>query len=638
MHIPDGYLSPETAAAMYVAAAPLWLRATQKIKSMLNSRTVPLLALFSAFSFIIMMFNVPLPGGTTGHAVGATIIAIVLGPWAALLAVSIALLIQALFFGDGGILAYGANVFNMGILMSFVGYYLYRWLSANTPINSPRRAAAGAIAGYVAINVSALATGIELGLQPLLFHDAAGHALYFPYGLQVAIPSMLIGHLTVAGVVEGVVTALIVVWLQRSNPELLDLTGAVTENISRTLRYGWIVLIGLVILTPLGLLAPGTAWGEWGRQELASLGLGYIPAGFDRFSNIWSAPLSGYDIPALNNPTVTYIISALVGVGLVVAILFALSWILGRIGKPYQTQEHREHLETTIGVDATTAAKRTKRRGPGFLEKTLAGISETLEHTLFAEEIARQPGFLQQLDPRTKLVGVLALLIAVSFSHNLLVLVSLYLLTLPAAYASRVPMGFFLKRVWVLMPFFTGIIALPALFNIFTPGPALLTFVTTPQFTLSITLPGVITAAFLLLRVGTSVSIGVLLILTTRWNSLLKALRVLHVPQAFVLILGMTYRYIYVLLHAMNDMFLARRSRLVGRVSGSEDRQWLTASMAILLSKSYRLSEEVFLAMQSRGFRGDVLIMENVHWRRSDTLWLAIYLGVSAIAIVLGRA
>jgi cobalt/nickel transport system permease protein len=161
MHIPDGYLSPETAAAMYVAAAPLWLRATQKVNSLLNNRSVPLLALFSAFCFIIMMFNVPLPGGTTGHAVGATIAAIVLGPWAALLAVSIALLIQALFFGDGGILSYGANVFNMGILISFVGFYLYRWLSANTPIISSRRVASAAIAGYIAINCAALATALE---------------------------------------------------------------------------------------------------------------------------------------------------------------------------------------------------------------------------------------------------------------------------------------------------------------------------------------------------------------------------------------------------------------------------------------------------------------------------------------------
>lgn len=284
-----------------------------------------------------------------------------------------------------------------------------------------------------------------------------------------------------------------------------------------------------------------------------------------------------------------------------------------------------------------SAERAQRRQGPGFLEKTLSSIAETLEQTLFAEEIARTPGLLQRVDPRAKLIGALALLLAVSFSHNLLVIAALYLLTLPVAAASAVPFGFFLKRVWVLMPFFTGIIALPALFNIFTPGPPLVTLVDTPDFRLSITIPGALTAAFLLLRVGASVSIGVLLILTTRWTILLKALRVLRVPQAFILILGMTYRYIYVLLHTMNDMFLARTSRLVGRVSAREDRQWLAASMGTLLSKSYQLSEQVYLAMQARGFRGQVLELDELAWRISDTLWLALVLAVAGVAIALGR-
>src|SRR3954467_2172010 len=126
MHIPDGYLSPETAAVMYMAAAPFWLRATQKVRALLNSRSVPLIALFAAFSFVIMMFNVPLPGGTTGHAVGASLAAIILGPEVAIIAVSIALIIQAFFFGDGGILAIGANCFNMAVVIPYLSYYTYR--------------------------------------------------------------------------------------------------------------------------------------------------------------------------------------------------------------------------------------------------------------------------------------------------------------------------------------------------------------------------------------------------------------------------------------------------------------------------------------------------------------------------------
>ncbi len=222
MHIPDGYLSPVTAAVMYAAAAPFWYRATQKIKSLLTGRLVPLIALFAALSFVIMMFNVPLPGGTTGHAVGSVLAAIVLGPWAATLAVSVALIIQAFFFGDGGILAIGANAFNMAIVMPFVGYFIYRVLSGNAAVTSSRRVIAGAIAGYLAINTAALLAGIELGSQPILFHDAAGHALYFPYGLSLAVPAMLLGHLTIAGPVEAFATGLVIAWLQRSNPQLLE--------------------------------------------------------------------------------------------------------------------------------------------------------------------------------------------------------------------------------------------------------------------------------------------------------------------------------------------------------------------------------------------------------------------------------
>lgn len=273
-----------------------------------------------------------------------------------------------------------------------------------------------------------------------------------------------------------------------------------------------------------------------------------------------------------------------------------------------------------------------------FLEKSLAGFADTLEQSLFAEEIARQDGLLQRLDPRVKLLGALALLLAVSFSRNLGIIVALYLLTLPIAAFSRVPLGFYLKRVWLFMPFFTGFIALPALFNLFTPGPALVTLLNFPQFTLSITQPGLVTAAFLVLRVGTSVSLTVLLILTTRWAILLRSLRVLRLPQAFVLILGMTYRYIYVLLHTANDMFLARKSRLVGRMSGAEDRRWLTASMGTLLAKSYDLSDQVYLAMQSRGFRGEVLVLDTFRMTARDWLWLGIFISVAAIAIVLGRS
>ena len=140
MHIPDGYLSPATCAALYTGAAPFWYVALRRVRRALHTRLVPLISLFAAFSFVIMMFNLPLPGGTTGHAVGIGLAAVVLGPWAAMLAVSIAIVIQALFFGDGGITAIGANCFNMAIAGALVAYAVYRILAGRAAIGSARRA------------------------------------------------------------------------------------------------------------------------------------------------------------------------------------------------------------------------------------------------------------------------------------------------------------------------------------------------------------------------------------------------------------------------------------------------------------------------------------------------------------------
>ena len=108
---------------------PVWATAARRVRTVVKSRYVPLLALGAAYCFLVMMFNVPIPDGTTAHAVGGVLIAVLLGPWAAVIAVSVALLIQALFFGDGGVLAFGANAFNMAFVMPFVGYGVYSLLT-----------------------------------------------------------------------------------------------------------------------------------------------------------------------------------------------------------------------------------------------------------------------------------------------------------------------------------------------------------------------------------------------------------------------------------------------------------------------------------------------------------------------------
>ena len=288
--------------------------------------------------------------------------------------------------------------------------------------------------------------------------------------------------------------------------------------------------------------------------------------------------------------------------------------------------------ETKLKPDMEiTSTPRHRHKQSHVLEHTLHGISETLERALFAEEISTRPGLFQSLDPRVKIVSVLTLLVSVSLSRSLLVIAGIYLLTLIFGLVSSISAGFFIKRVWLALPFFTGMIILPALF--ITPGPALLHL----PLGLVITSTGLTTSLFLLLRVSTSVSLTLLLILTTSWNVVLSALTVLHVPDVFILILGMTYRYIYLLLHTANDMFLSRKSRVVGHVNDAEDRRMMAAISGTLLSKSLNMSSEVYLAMQSRGFRGTMVTLKPFKMQVRDWLWLTIILGLASLSVFLGR-
>jgi cobalt/nickel transport system permease protein len=360
MHIPDGYLSPSTCAALYASATPFWYVALRRVERVLHTRMVPLLALFSAFSFVIMMFNLPLPGGTTGHAVGVGVAAVVLGPWAAMLAISMALFIQAIFFGDGGVTAFGANCFNMAIVGSLVAHGSYRLAAGRSSISSPRRVSAAALAGYAAINVSALLTAIELGIQPALFHDAANAPLYAPYPLRIAIPAMMVGHLTIAGIAEAVISGGIVSYLQSAEPSLLAMIGRGRDGrgagvghiegigVWRTTRGLWASVALLMLLTPLGLLAAGVAWGEWAasdysnpamRQQMAAASGSSAPPieaprGLARLAEVWTAPMPGYAPHVMRSEAFGYVMSAMVGVALIILSFLLLGWIAERLRPP----------------------------------------------------------------------------------------------------------------------------------------------------------------------------------------------------------------------------------------------------------------------------------------------------------------
>ncbi len=340
MHIPDGYLGPQTTVPGFVAMVPLWSVAFKKVQTKLQRKNIPTLALCSAFSFLVMMFNVPVAGGSSAHAVGAVMIAILLGPWAATVCVSTALLIQALVFGDGGILAYGINCLNMAVVMPFTGYALYKLIAGRSKIGSSRNTVASFLGSYFGLNIAALCASVEFGIQPLLFKDAAGHPLYCPYPLSVSIPSMMFAHGVVAGPIEGIITAVAVAYIAKVTPQVFsgNAVPAISEKVSFFRKYRSILIpiLIMVVLTPLGLIATGTAWGEWGTDEIKDA-LGYLPQGLASMSDKWNALMPDYSLPALGDGRFGavggYILSALAGILLISALILLMSKLVSKAKK-----------------------------------------------------------------------------------------------------------------------------------------------------------------------------------------------------------------------------------------------------------------------------------------------------------------
>ncbi len=262
-----------------------------------------------------------------------------------------------------------------------------------------------------------------------------------------------------------------------------------------------------------------------------------------------------------------------------------------------------------------------------FIERTIASLLSAADYAASAEKLAEARGVLQSLDPRVKVVGLLCLIVAVAACWRLDVIGGIFAAALGLAIISRIAPRKLLAWVWMPVLFFTGAIALPAIF--LTPGPLV--------FGLPVTATGLRSAAFLVARAETSATLSVLLVLSTPWPHVLKALRILRFPVVFVAILGMTYRYIFVILQTAFDMFESRKSRTVGMLDPAERRRVAASAAGVLLSKSVQLSSDVHLAMQSRGFRGEVYVLDEFRATGRDRLWLAAFFALAALALWLGR-
>jgi cobalt/nickel transport system permease protein len=280
--------------------------------------------------------------------------------------------------------------------------------------------------------------------------------------------------------------------------------------------------------------------------------------------------------------------------------------------------------------DAQPAPGNVRVRKKSFVRKTLDGIFSFFEETFTSEELSRRKGLLQGLDPRAKLLSAIVLIVALSLTKDLRVLAIAYVLTLALACASRVDAGYFIKRVWLFIPIFAGVIALPMIFNVFMPGDPLLAVA--PG--LFITKQGLAGAATFTMRVAVCVSAAVLLFLTTPRDSLFKSLRSVGVPKVYVMTLDMCYRYIFLFMDMMKDFYTARRSRTIKSMPVLEEQKWVGGRIGHMLARSIDIGERVHQAMVSRGFKGDVKLMDSFHMRAKDYAAVSTAL-VSGLALVL---
>ena len=285
-----------------------------------------------------------------------------------------------------------------------------------------------------------------------------------------------------------------------------------------------------------------------------------------------------------------------------------------------------------------------RRAGKGFVERTIDSAAGFLSEAFLSESVAKRRGLLQALDPRIKLITLLALIVCVSLMRLPLTIWGVYFFTLLLAVASAVPLGFFIKRVWLFIPIFSAVIVIPALFNVVTPGEPLWTVFHlgrshdfgpfhVPE-AIAVTRQGVITAVTFIGRVTASVSLAVLLTLTTRWNELLRALGVLGIPRIFILILGMAYRYIIHLITIVQNIHIARKSRTLRYDTTGAEQKWVASRMGYFFRRTYVMSQDVHMAMLSRGFSGDVRALSVFTINKYDYAWCMFVAAFCALALL----
>jgi len=282
-----------------------------------------------------------------------------------------------------------------------------------------------------------------------------------------------------------------------------------------------------------------------------------------------------------------------------------------------------------------------------FLDKTLLAVAQAAERSFFSEEHARVKGLLQSLDVRIKLLTFLFLLVLISFLHMPLSLWCLSGAAIILAVASRIPPGLYLVRVWFIVPLVSAAIVIPAVLNIVTPGEPLWVIVSLersyswgpyvlPQ-EIAVTRQGLRGAIVFISRIGASLSFAVLLTMTTRWSDIFAGLRALLVPRIFVMTLNMTNRYLFVFLRLIQDMYRARKSRTIHALSAAGERGWVASRIGVIFRRSVEMSNDIYLAMLSRGYQGEIISLDRFRTSTIDHVWLVTIIALGSVLLAFER-
>jgi cobalt/nickel transport system permease protein len=293
MHIPDNFLSIAVSLICWAITIITLGMAISRTNKSLGEKQVPLMGVMAAFIFAAQMINFPVLGGTSGHLLGGVLAAITLGPWAGMLVMTAVIAVQGLLFQDGGLVVMGANILNMGLLTTAIGYGLYRSVIGRS--RTTKLAVAG-LAAWLSVIAGALSTALQIWLS--------GNAQ-----VQVIVPAMLFVH-TFIGLGEALITVAALSFILSSRPDLLDEKSASAKG-----GRGWI-FVGVVIAFAVVLLSPLASTNPDGLNRVA------MDMGFIQTAQMGTGPLAGYTVPFLSSIPLSKIVAGTVGVLVVLAIAF----------------------------------------------------------------------------------------------------------------------------------------------------------------------------------------------------------------------------------------------------------------------------------------------------------------------------